>query len=174
MLLPGYALMALGTQIHVATWPFSWHLDPDLNSAPAISQVFAIQGGCYVIATSALLRPEDVREVYRELAISKIDEWIGAKKGGCRIIAPCGDVIAQAAVGEETILTASVSLETVLQAKANCDVSGHYSRPDVLQLLINRRPLERVVEMSSDYQTEFPIRGNDTSRDTAKRNDIEK
>jgi hypothetical protein len=36
--------MALGTQIHVATWPFSWHLDPDLNNAPFLSQVFAAQG----------------------------------------------------------------------------------------------------------------------------------
>jgi predicted amidohydrolase len=137
--------MALGTQIHVATWPFSWHLDPDLNSAPFVSQVFAAQGGCYVIATSALLRPEDVQEAYRELAISRIDEWIGAKKGGCRIIAPRGEVIAQAAVDEETVLTASVSLEAVLQAKADIDVGGHYSRPDVLQLHVNRRPLERVV-----------------------------
>ena len=145
MVLPGYALMALGTQIHVATWPFTWHLDPDLNSAPLVSQAFAAQGGCYVIATSALLRPEDVQEPYRELAKSKIDEWIGAKKGGCRIIAPGGRVIAQAAVGEETILTASVSLEAVLQAKTEIDVGGHYSRPDVLQLHVNRRPLERVV-----------------------------
>jgi len=145
MLLPGYALMALGTQIHVATWPFSWHLDPDLNNAPFLSRVFAVQGGCYVMATSALLRPEDVQEAYRELAMSQIDEWIRAKKGGCRIIDPGGHVIAQAAVDEETVLTASVSLEAVLQAKANIDVGGHYSRPDVLQLHVNRRPLERVV-----------------------------
>jgi nitrilase len=145
MLLPGYALMALGTQIHVATWPFSWHLDPDLNNAPLLSQVFAAQGGCYVVATSALLRPEDVQEEYRELATSKTEEWTGAKKGGSRIIAPGGDVIAQAAVGEETVLTASVSLEAVLRAKADIDVGGHYSRPDVLQLHVNRRPIERVV-----------------------------
>jgi len=145
MVLPGYALMALGTQIHVATWPFSWHLDPDLNQAPLLSQAFAAQGACYVIATSALMRPEDVQEEYRDLAKSEIDEWIGAKKGGCRIIAPSGDEIAQAAVDEETILTVSVSLEAVLHAKGFIDVGGHYSRPDVLQLHVNRRPLERVV-----------------------------
>lgn len=150
MVLPGYALMALGTQIHVAAWPFSWHLDPDLNTAPLVSRAFAAQGGCYVIATSALIRPEDVQEEYRELACGMIDDWKGAKQGGSHIIAPGGDVIAQAAVGEETILTATVSLEAVLQAKAEIDVGGHYSRPDVLQLLINRRPLERVVEVSSD------------------------
>jgi predicted amidohydrolase len=149
MVLPGYALMALGTQIHVAAWPFSWHLDPDLNNAPLLSQVFAAQGGCYVIATSALLRPEDVQEAYRELALGKIGEWVGAKRGGCRIIAPGGDVIAQAAMDEETILTASVSLEAVLEAKADIDVGGHYSRPDILQLHINRRPLARLVESDS-------------------------
>ena len=70
-------------------------------------------------------------------------EW--GQERGSRIIAPTGDVIAQATVGEETILTASVSLEAVLQVKADIDVGGHYSRPDVLQLHVNRRPLERVV-----------------------------
>ncbi|MFC1879057.1 carbon-nitrogen hydrolase family protein [Chloroflexota bacterium] len=168
MILPGYALIALGTQIHIATWPFTWHLDPDLNTAPLLSQIFAAQGGCYVIATSALLRPEDVQEAYRELAISKIDEWIGAKQGGSRIIAPGGDVIAQAAVDEETILTASVSLEAVLEEKANIDIGGHYSRPDVLQLHVNRRPLERVVETSSDRQSVFPIGRDAAPRDSAK------
>ena len=73
------------------------------------------------------------------------EEWTGAKRGGSRIIGPGGDVIAQAAVGEERNLTASVSLEAVLQVKADIDVGGHYSRPDVLQLHVNRRPLDRVV-----------------------------
>jgi nitrilase len=150
MLLPGYALMALGTQIHVAAWPFSWHLDPDLNHAPFLCQVFAAQGACYVVATSAILRPEDVQEEYREQATRETEEWSGAKKGGSRIIGPGRDVIAQAAVDEETVLTASVSLEAVMKAKTDIDVGGHYSRPDILQLHINRRPLERVIMTDVD------------------------
>lgn len=167
MVLPGYALMAYGTQIHVAAWPLSWHLDPDLNNAPLLSQVFAAQGGCYVIATSALLRPEDVQEAYCELALGKIDEWAGATRGGCRIVAPGGDVIAQAAVDEEAILTASVSLEAVLEAKADIDVGGHYSRPDVLQLLINRRPLARLVESDSAHPTVTAVDNYDARCDSA-------
>jgi nitrilase len=145
MLLPGYALMALGTQIHVASWPFSSSLRPVTGKGSLLSQAFAAQGGCYVIATCALLRPDDVTEAYRDLATRRISEWIGDTQGSCRIIDPRGDVIAEAAAGEETILTAPVSLEAVLRAKAHIDVGGHYSRPDVLQLHVNRRPLERVV-----------------------------
>lgn len=175
MVLPGYALMALGTQIHVATWPFSTSLDPSGSNGLLLSRAFAKQGGCYVIATCALLRPGDVQETYRDLARRRISEWgHGDSQGSCRIIAPGGDVIAQAPVGEETILTASVSLEAVLQVKAQIDVGGHYSRPDILQLLINRRPLKRVVEASSDDQYVFPIDGDDASRNSEKRNKIMK
>ncbi len=62
------------------------------------------------------------------------------------IIAPGGDIIAEAPVNEETVLTVSVSLEAVLRAKAKIDVGGHYSRQDVLQLLVNRNPHGRIVE----------------------------
>ena len=50
--------------------------------------------------------------------------------------------------GEETILTAAVTLEAVLQHKAVIDVGAHYSRPDVLQLHVDRRPVERLVDRS--------------------------
>jgi hypothetical protein len=43
-------------------------------------------------------------------------------------------------------LTAKVSVEVVFAAKSRCDVGGHYSRFDILQLLVNKRPLNRVLE----------------------------
>ena len=121
-----------------------------------------------MIATCALLNPDDVQEAYRDLARRRIREWkIGDSQGGCQIINSKGDVIAQAPSGEEMILMASVSLEEALRSKAYIDVGGHYSRPDVLQLLINRRPLERVVETNSMEKNIFAIGGNGAPLDSA-------
>ena len=143
MLLPAYALMAQGTQIHVAAWPYTRHIS---DSSPVngllMSRAFASQGSCFVIAIGSLLRPDDVPEIHRDL-VRERDYGNGG--GGSCIIAPGGKIIATAPPNHETILTASVTLETVLGLKAVIDVGGHYSRPDVLQLHVNRHPLERVV-----------------------------
>jgi len=171
MLLPGYTLMAEGTQVHIATWPFVYSFDISTAHGHLMSQAFAAQGSCYVIAVGALLRPDDVPETYRDVAL----EWIKQKEGkggGSCIIAPGGNIIAEAPVNEETILTASVSLEAVLRAKARIDVGGHYSRPDVLQLLINHHPLERVVESISTEGSKTTPGANVALSDTASNNEL--
>ncbi|MEW5869312.1 MAG: carbon-nitrogen hydrolase family protein [Chloroflexota bacterium] len=146
MMLPGYALMAQGTQVHVAAWPYSRHIaDSSPVNGLLMSRAFAAQGNCFVIAAGGLLRPEDVPEAQRDLVRQRV---FPPGEGGSCIIAPGGKVIATAPADEETILTATVSLETVLEHKAAIDVGAHYSRPDVLQLHLNRRPLERLVEQS--------------------------
>jgi predicted amidohydrolase len=132
MVLPGYALMNQGTQIHVAAWPGG-----ESSRQQILSRAFASQGACYVIAAGGVGRPDDIPERYRELAQS----W----GGDSYIIDPWGNVIAGPAEGE-TILLAHGSLESIYTAKAVCDVAGHYSRPDVLQLHVNREPPRRVVE----------------------------
>jgi len=144
MLLPAYALMAQGAQIHVGAWPFPGFVsESHVAKGLILAQAFAIQGSCYVIAVGSLLRPDDVPEPYRDL----VSEWIYDKdEGGSCIIAPGGNVIAKAPADEETILLASVSLEAMLQAKAVFDVGGHYSRPDILQLQVDRRQLDRLVD----------------------------
>jgi predicted amidohydrolase len=148
MLLPGYALMAQGTQIHVATWPYPRTLS-DFGGL-LLSRTFALQGSCYVIATCSLLRPDDVPEAYRDLVTER--DRNKAETGSC-IIAPGGEVVAAAPSDEETILTATVSLEAVLRCKARLDVGGHYSRPDVLKLLVNRCSLDRVIDARNSDAT---------------------
>ena len=124
MVLPGYALMAQGTQVHIAAWPgmkYSRHR--------LLSRAFASQSCAYVIDVGGILSPDRVPEAYKGLALSYPGE-------SC-IIDPTGEVIAGPAEGE-SILMADCSTEHIFAAKSICDVAGHYSRPDIFQLRVNR------------------------------------
>ena len=139
MMLPGYALVAQGTQIHVAAWPFG-------NGGRVLSPALAVQGGCYVISVGAAWTKETVPENLIEL---ENPEWAQGAPGSC-IIGPRANILVEVpTTDQEAIITAEVSLEAVTRAKLTCDIAGHYSRPDVLQLHINRRPLARLVESDS-------------------------
>jgi predicted amidohydrolase len=156
MVLPGYVLMSQGTQIHIATWPGSGREapPPPISLWPRQllqSRAFASQAAAYVILVGGLLSAEDVPEAYQE--------WAGTYTGDSCIIDPRGEVIAGPAEGE-TILIADCSMEHVFAAKSVCDVAGHYSRPDVFQLYVNRTPHSRVVEMQ---EPEHGISESDTA-----------
>lgn len=154
MVLPGYVLMAEGTQIHVAAWPGSE------GEAPApprsvwsrqllLSRAFASQAGAYVVLAAGLCSPDVVPERYRE--------WAYVNTGDSCIIDPRGEIIAGPAEGE-TILMATGSTEQLFAAKAACDVAGHYSRPDLFRLSVNRATPRRLVEMTPDEpEVEPPV-----------------
>ncbi len=154
MVLPGYALMAQGTQIHVAAWPGREPEDAPPAEVPLwprqllLSRAFAAQGACYVIAAAGVRLLDDTPERYRELSLFE-------HTGDSYIIDPRGEVIAGPAQGE-TILTAQGSLEAVLVAKAACDVGGHYSRPDLLRLHVNGQPIEPVTGLATGRKAEGP------------------
>jgi hypothetical protein len=65
--------------------------------------------------------------------------------GDSTIIDPRGEIIAGPAQGE-TILIAEGSRQAVLAAKAVSDIGGHYSRPDLLRLIVDRGPQPRTAE----------------------------
>ncbi len=136
MALPGYALMSQGTHIHVAAWPGT-----STSRHTFLSRAFASQAAAYVIDVGGLLSQTDIPELYRELH--------RPMSGESCIVNPSGGVIAGPAEGE-TILVADGSSEDVYAAKALCDVGGHYSRPDILQLHVNRSPHRRVVDGQAD------------------------
>jgi nitrilase len=143
-MLPGYALAAQGTHIHIAAWP--GREPAAAPSAPVqlwprqllLSRAFASQAACYVIAVGGMRSHADTPERYR--ALSTVEHG-----GDSFVIDPRGEVIAGPAQGE-TILIAEGSREAVLAAKALSDIGGHYSRPDLLRLIVDRSPPERVVD----------------------------
>jgi hypothetical protein len=86
--------------------------------------------------------PEDLRDV-------------SPGNGGSHIIDPFGNVIAGPAVDEE-IVCAEVSLGSIRVAKTMCDVAGHYSRPDIFTLSVDRRTRTRVETLDSLASTDAP------------------
>jgi nitrilase len=141
-MLPGYALAAQGTQIHVAAWPGREPASAPASPAPLwprqllLSRAFASQAACYVIAVGGMRAHAETPERYRPLSTVEYP-------GDSCIIDPRGEIIAGPAQGE-TILIAEGSRDTVLAAKALCDIGGHYSRPDLFQLTVNREPPTRL------------------------------
>jgi nitrilase len=140
MVLPGYVLMAEGTQVHIAAFP-GYESTPSGTRQLLLSRAFASQGACYVMLVGGVLRPEDVADP----ALRQVIGLLPAFTGDSYIIDPTGEIVAGPGVGEE-ILFADVDMGKIQRAKAMTDIGGHYSRPDLLRVVVNRSPAQRVVE----------------------------
>jgi nitrilase len=142
-----YALYAQNEQIHVASWPsfslyrgLAYALGPELNNAA--SQIYAAEGQCFVLAPCATVSKEMVRMLADD---AKKEQLLPEGGGYARIYGPDGSPLADPIPDtEEGILYADIDLGMIALAKAAADPVGHYSRPDVLRLLMNPAPARRV------------------------------
>ena len=126
------ALYAQGEDLHVACWPGSARNTADLTP------VLAKEGRSYVISVSAVMRATDVRD---DLPFADdVRAWIGetASDGGSCICAPDGSFIVTPWIGECGVKVADLDPAKVREERQNFDPTGHYSRPDVTRLIVNR------------------------------------
>jgi nitrilase len=131
MPLARYALYATGVQIYVApTWD---HGEGWLATLRHIAR----EGRVFVIGCSIAMRVNQMPAELARLYPAERD-WINP--GGSAIVAPDGKIIAGPVECREEILYAEVDLEAGRAAKWDLDVGGHYARPDVFELHINRSP----------------------------------
>ncbi|GAB4382716.1 MAG: carbon-nitrogen hydrolase family protein [Phycisphaerales bacterium] len=126
------ALYEAGEDLHVMLWPGSERLTRD------ITRFAAIEGRNYVISASALIRPGDLPKDVPELAtLCARDECFFYDGGSC-IAAPDGSWVVEPVVGRESLITAELDLDRVREERQNFDPAGHYARPELLTLCVQR------------------------------------
>lgn len=132
MPLPRAALYAQGEDLHVAIWPGGLHNTHDLT------RFLAKEGRSYVISVSGLMRRSDVPEgvPQRDVLMQSLPETMA--NGGSCIAAPDGSWVVEPVVGEEQMLIATLDHRRVREERQNFDPAGHYARPDVTRLVVNR------------------------------------
>lgn len=126
------ALYAQGEDLHVAVWPGS------VRNTVDITRFIAQESRSYVISVSGLMRREDIGEgnPWRELCAANAPDCLA--NGGSCIAGPDGQWVIEPCADQETLLVATLNHRRVREERQNFDPAGHYSRPDVTKLLVNR------------------------------------
>ena len=139
MPLPRAALYGQGENLHVAVWPGSRRNTED------ITRFIARESRSFVISVSGMMHadwiPADIP--HSEAIRSAANGWLA--DGGSCIAGPDGKWIIEPQVGEEGIYYADLEFEQVARERQNFDPAGHYSRPDVTRLKVNRKREKTVI-----------------------------
>ena len=127
------AMYAQGEDLHVASWPGN-----DYNTCD-VSRFAAREGRSYVLAASSIMRRSDIPDSVPHAA--KIRRAVPAVmgNGGSCIAGPDGEWIVTPVIGKQALIVRTIDHTRVREERQAFDAAGHYGRPDVTQLTVDRR-----------------------------------
>jgi len=133
MPLPRTALYSQGEDLHIAVWPGSIHNTED------ITRFIAKESRSFVISVSGVMNKDGISKniPHSDLILKNCPETL--TNGGSCIAGPDGNWIIKPFTGKEELIIATLDYNLVKQERHNFDPSGHYSRPDVTKLTVNRK-----------------------------------
>ena len=132
------ALYGLGEDLHIAVWPGGLHNTRD------ITRFIALEARSYVVSVCGLMRADDFAADTPHLSAITAGIDGPLANGGSCVAGPDGSWVVEPVVDQERLIVATLAHRSVREERQNFDPAGHYSRPDVTQLTVNRQRQQTV------------------------------
>jgi nitrilase len=132
MPLARFAIFAQGCEIYIApTWD-------EGGTWLSTMRHIALEGRCWVLGNGSSMRGKDIPADFpdRKRLFPDLDAWFNP--GDSVIVDPGGNVVAGPLHEKHGILFADCDPARAAAAKRTLDVAGHYGRPDIFRLEVNR------------------------------------
>jgi len=143
MPLPRVALQAQGVNLHIALWPGS------VDNTKDITRFIARESRSYVLSVSTLIRASDIPSSIPHHNRIAPDPSEIIHNGGSAVANPDGSWLLEPQPDVEEIFIVDLDRSFINRERQNFDPSGHYARPELLKLVVDRTR-QRNVEMMDE------------------------